>query len=365
MSTGFPIAVTPDIFDRHHHLLNAGNGVIDLRTGQLQPHDPGLFITKITDLNYRPDARHPDVDTVLQVVTDPVRGWLQAMFGYAATGYVSEDILPVLDGTGSNGKSALLGAVAAALDEYACPAPPKLLMKGSHDEHPTLIADLHGRRLVTIEETAEGGSLAVERMKALTGGSTLKARFMRRDYFEFEATHQLVIATNHRPAVNSTDHATWRRLRLIPFPYRYTTPDEARPGDRTIDRGLRERLRTGRAQKEAMLAWIVAGAVQWSNDGLPICPEITNATDEWRKAEDVIYRFVTERCETSPGCSVRSSELHRSYKEWCESEGRPAGSNKEFSKRLSDHDLTTQHSIELRSTNAANVWFGIDVKEWM
>jgi len=355
------IAANVDEFDKHPHLLCARNGTIDLRTGALAGHDPQLRITKIVDVDYQPDAHHPDVDAVLDVVTPAVRSWLQQLLGYAATGHVSEDLMPVLDGTGSNGKTTLLTAVSAALGEYAAPASAKLLMKSGHDEHPTLIADLHGRRLVYVEETAEGGALRTEAMKALTGGSELKARFMRADYFSFTPTHQLVVATNHRPAVNSTEHATWRRLRLVPFPHRYTRAEDARPGDRIVDRGLRARLRTGERQRAAMLAWIVAGAGAWHRDGIVDCPEITEATAEWRRSEDVILRFFEDRCELTPGASVRSSELHRAYAAWCEHEGRPSSSNKELTKRIEAHDVAVD--LDLRKTRQGAVWFGLGVSD--
>lgn len=355
------IVAAPDEFDRHPDVLCVRNGVIDLRTGALNAHDPALRLTRLADIDYRPGAHHSDVQAVLDVVDADVRDWLQTMFGYSATGHVSEDVMPVFDGTGSNGKTTLLAAVSAALGEHAKAAPDKLLMQSGHDEHPTLIADLFGRRLVYIEETAEGGSLKVERMKALTGGGELSARYMRRDYFTFEPTHQLVIATNHRPAVNSTEHATWRRLRLVPFPHRYTSEADARPGDRVIDRALRYRLSTGQGQREAMLAWIVAGAARWYAHGLGDCPTITAATTSWRLSEDVILRFIEDRCELGPGLSVRSSELHREYSAWCEYEGRPPSSNKELTKRIEAHDLSS--NLELRKTRNGAVWFGIGVSD--
>lgn len=356
------IVAAPASFDRDPDLLCVRNGVLNLRTGQLKAHDPALRITKYTDTDYRPDATHPDVDAVLEVADPDVRHWLQAFFGYAATGHVTDDLMPVFDGTGSNGKTTLLGAVASALGDYASAASPRLLMKGSHDAHPTIFADLHGRRLVYIEETAEGGSLAVETMKALTGGGRVKAHFMRKDQFEFDTTHKLIVATNHRPAINSTEHATWRRLRLVPFPHRYARPQDARPQDRPIDKGLRARLRTGRPQREATLAWVVAGAVSWARHGLPDCPALDDATDSWRASEDVIYRFITERCELGPAFRVGSSELHSTYRFWCETEGRPACSNKELAKRIEDHDLAAAHSLA-RSRNAAGiVWTGLQIR---
>jgi len=354
------IAAEADDFDRDHDLLVCTNGVVNLRTGDLLAHDPVRRLTKTTGIAFDPGARHPDVDAVLGVVDADVGEWLQRLFGYSATGHVSEDVMVVLDGTGSNGKTTLLEAVKAALGAYASTAPPRLLMRSGSDEHPTLLADLHGRRLVTIEETAEGGSLRVETMKGLTGGSAIKARFMRADYFEFAPTHQLVVATNHRPAVNSTEHATWRRLRLVPFPHRYAKPAELRPGDRPVDRHLRARLR-GAPQRRAMLAWIVQGAQNWYTAGLSEPAAIEAATDDWRRSEDVILRFAGTELVFGSDTSVTLVDLFRAYSRWCESEGRPPGSSKEFAKRFGDHDLIAEHAVERRKTMAGVVWRGVDL----
>lgn len=355
------IAAEADEFDQHPDLLVCANGVVNLRTGQLSKHDPELRITKCTNVEFDPAAWHRDLDAVVQVVDEDVRPWLQSVLGYAATGHVAEDVLVVFDGRGSNGKTTLLEAAKAALGEYASAAPQRLLMRSASNEHPTLLADLFGRRLVTVEETAEGGGLNVEQMKALTGGSSIKARFIARDYFEFTPTHQLVVATNHRPAVNSVEHATWRRLRLVPFPHRYARRDRMRPGDREVDPQLRARL--GRpAQRRAVLAWIVAGAIRWHAEGLVDPASVEAATDAWRASEDVVHRFAEERLHFTPDASVPLGEMFRSYENWCAVEGRPSGSQKEFNKRLEDHDLATEHHVRKRKTRTGWRWEGVSIR---
>lgn len=356
------IAAVSTEFDAHPDLLCCSNGVVNLRTGVVRPNDPALKITKTTGVRYEPNATHPDVETALRVVSPDVAAWLQRFFGYAATGRVNEDLLPVLDGTGSNGKTTLLEACKGALGEYASSAPSRLLMRSAHSEHPTLLADLHGRRLVTVEETAEDGVLNIEQMKALTGGSTIKARFIARDYFEFTPTHQLVVATNHRPAVNSNEHATWRRLRLVPFPHRYAPPGQCRSGDRQVDKGLRERL-GDEDQREALLAWIVAGAVKWFADGLGREPiSVRTATENWRRAEDVIFRFAEERLQFDPAESVLAAELFDEYKQWCTAEARTFGTVKQFNKRFENHDLFTDHSVSRHKVTRGVQWLGVGVR---
>lgn len=332
------IAAGPDEFDVNPDLLNVANGVVDLRTGELSVHDPALRLTRLAPVDYVPGAHCADVGELLRVVDREVVDWLSRLVGYAATGHTSEDVVAVLDGSGANGKSTLLEALGAVLGDYAGAVSPQLVMRTSHEPHPTIKADLMGRRLVWVSETEEGGSFRMEQVKALTGGDQISARFMRGDFFTFAPTHTLVIATNHRPAVNSTEHAAWRRLRLVPFPHTYKPAHEAGPGDRVQDPGLRRRLVTGKAQREALLAWIVAGAVEWYRTGLGACPAIDAAGRQWRQAEDVVLRFITECLTFEAGGFTRGRDLYVTYVGWCAAEGRKAKSNKNFAAEFLDHE---------------------------
>lgn len=357
------ILASPQDFDREPHLLNTLNGVVDLRTGDLRPHHPDQLITKIAGAEYRSDAVHKDLDQMLQAVTPEVAFWLQVMFGYSANAVTVEDLVVVLDGGGANGKTTVLMAVSAALGDYATAVSPRLIINGARDEHPTIEASLYGKRLVHVEETPEGGALKAERIKALASGGKIRARYMYKDEFEFDLTHTLVIATNHRPKVNSGEHALWRRLRRVPFPNRYVDPKQAKRGDLVKDPKLRARLREP-AQREAVLAWIVAGAVAWYDTGLPSCRAIEEATREWRAEEDVIQRFAQERLAFDPTSSVASGDLYRSYCLWCNQEGRRPPSNKNFKSLFEGHELYSQHGIT--TTRPANrvTYHGVQVNAW-
>lgn len=352
------IAAEADEFDRHPHLLNCTNGIVDLRTGELSPADPELRLTVSTGTEFLPGARHSDVDTLLEVVDPKVREWLQVLLGYAATGGVSEDLLPVFDGQGSNGKTTLLGAAGSALGEYASAAPQKLLMKSGRDEHPALLADLRGKRLVTVEETAEGGALNVEQIKMLTGGSAISARFMGRNYFSFEPTHKIILATNHRPRVASSDYAIWRRLRLVPFPHRYSRPEKGAPGDRPLDPELRDRLKRS-DQRAAMLAWIIEGAKRWYVEGLCDPTDVENATEHWRAAEDVILRFTRDRLVFEPDSETSLASMFDEWKDWCEEEVRPPGSQREFGAQFSAHPEIEAHSVSKIKRKKGWIWRGV------
>lgn len=356
------IAASPGEFDQDPDLLNVANGVVNLRTGDLLAHDPALRLTKLAPVAYMPGAYHRDAGAVLDVVDRAAIGWVKRLVGYAATGHTSEDVVAVLDGSGANGKSSLLEGFGAVLGDYAGAVSPQLVMRTSHDPHPTIKADLVGRRLVWISETEEGGSFRMEQVKALTGGDQISARFMRGDFFTFTPTHTLVIATNHRPAVNSTEHAAWRRLRLIRFPHTYRPAHEAGPGDRVQDPGLRHRLVTGEAQREALLAWIIEGAVDWYRDGLGTCDAIDAAGREWRQAEDVVLRFITDRLEFEDSGLTRGRDLYTAYTDWCAAEGRKAKSNKNFTAEFLDHEAVKEAEVTKVSPQGQAHYRGVSIR---
>lgn len=340
------IAATVAGFDRDPDILNVANGVVDLRTGALGPHDPSLRLSKLAEVNYNPDAHHDDVDDLLAVVDPEVLPYLQRLFGYATTGHTLEDVVPIADGAGANGKSTFLEAVASVLGDYAGAVSPQLVMRTAHDQHPTVKADLMGKRLVWISETEEGGAFRMEAVKALTGGDQISARFMRGDFFVFTPTHTLVIATNHRPKVNTTEHAAWRRLRLIPFPFTYHKAHEASPGDRVQDPRLRHRLVTGAPQREALLAWLVVGAVGWNRQGLGTSEAVDTATNAWRRSEDVLHRFIDDILVLGKGGRTKGRQLYTSYVDWCAVEGRKAKSNKNFAEEFMNHEVVIEASVK-------------------
>jgi putative DNA primase/helicase len=146
---------------------------------------------------------------------DPqIQAYLARMVGYALTGVTTEHALFFLYGTGANGKSVFVNTIAAILGGYATNAPMDTFMATQGERHPTDMAGLRGARLVTSIETEQGRRWAESRLKALTGGDKISARFMRQDFFEFTPQFKLVIAGNHKPAIRTIDEAMRRRLHL-------------------------------------------------------------------------------------------------------------------------------------------------------
>jgi putative DNA primase/helicase len=342
-------AVKPSVFDQHPRLLNCRNGVVDLSTGTITEHDPALMLTKIAGADYLPSATHPDVVAALGCMTPAVAESVQQLAGTAASGQTGADLVPVFDGDGGNGKTTVLLMQSAALGEYGNVVPNALVMNSGREEHPHLYETLRGVRLAYIEETEEDGGLRLERVKAITGGGDITARPMGGSYYVFAPTHTLTIATNHRPIVNSVEHAIWRRLKLIPFPYRYTSTP-TRPNDLPIDSGLRERLRDGKKQRQAALAWIVAGAITaYENGGgtVPVvewCDEIHDATQEWKLSEDVIGRFIATCIHFSHDARTKGTDVFKQYQAWCAEENRPAGQAKNFHRKFGEHEDVSERA---------------------
>jgi putative DNA primase/helicase len=341
---GIPVLV--DQLDADPWRLSVANGTLDLRTGQLLPHRREDLITKVTDVAWDPEATCPAFNRFMERILpdDEVRDFVQRATGYSLTGDVSEQVIFIEHGTGSNGKSTFKELQLRILGEHAKPAAPKLLLAKSHDEHPTAIADLQGRRLVVAHEVEDGMRLDEALVKELTGGDRLKARFMRQDYFDFTPTHKLWLACNHKPAIKGTDHGIWRRIRLIPF--------DVTIGDDEKDPHL---LDTLCEELPGILAWAVAGCTAWQRDGLEPPQAVIDATDRYRVDSDLLSQFIEERCVTGPHAQAAGSALYATYRAWCGDNGLTYPlSQKALSKQLSEKGLERTENRQHQ-----RIWTGI------
>ena len=339
------IRLLPEVFDTDHWALNTPAGTIDLRTGEIRPHRREDCITKLCPTPYDPSAACPTWERFLDLVFDgdaDLIEFLQRLFGYALTGETCEHVLTVFWGDGSNGKSTFLEVVMEVMgSDYAMKAPQNMLMARDHEAHPTERADLHGKRLVCAVETEDGKRLAESLIKELTGGDTIRARRMRQDFLEFAPTHKLILCTNHKPQVRGSDNGTWRRLRLVPFTARFWNPDEpatlgeVRPDHLRADKTMKDRLV---AERQGILAWMVRGCLKWQADGLGLPQRVAEATSQYRAEENILGRFINDRCEQDKQFQVRSERLYTAFKEWCQFAG--------------IEDTPTQRSFGLMMTQA-------------
>jgi putative DNA primase/helicase len=236
--------------------------------------------------------------------------FIQRSVGYAMTGEIRENVLFILHGDGANGKSTLIETVTHILGDYAKPAAPDLLLRKRSESHPTGVADLMGARFVSSVEADDGKKLSEAVVKRLTGRDTIKARFMAQDFFEFEPSHKLFLAVNHKPEVEGQDQGIWRRIRLIPF--EVEIPEE-KQDTKLLDKLLQE--------GEEILAWAIRGCLAWQNDGLGLPVAVKEASQAYREESDVIGRFFDDCCILESGHQTQASVLYQAFRNWCERNG--------------------------------------------
>jgi putative DNA primase/helicase len=331
-------ATTIEQWDSDPWLLNTPTGTINLRTGELRPHRREEYLTKIT-------AAGPDGDCTLWLrfldcVTggdSQLQGFLQRVVGYCLTGITHENALFFLYGTGANGKSVFLSTISGLLSDYAKTAPASSFTASTNEQHPTDLAGLRGARFVTANETEDGARWAESKIKSLTGGDKIAARFMRCDFFEFRPEFKLVMAGNHKPGLRSVDEAMRRRFYLIPFTV--TIPASER------DPFLSHKLL---AEFAGILSWAVQGCLNWQREGLNPPDTVRDATANYLAAEDSIGRWLEERCVMDADCWTASAMLFGDWTKWCEITGEAQRTQRCFSQQLEARGFQFQRTSRAR-----------------
>jgi P4 family phage/plasmid primase-like protien len=325
-------AATTELWDADPWLLNCPAGTIDLRTGEMREHRRGDFITKITAVS--PGGDCPQWLKFLGRITNEnpeLQRFMQRMCGYALTGITRAHALFFLYGTGANGKSTFVNTIADLLGPYHTAAPAEMLMVAHFERHPCDMAGLRGKRLVTATEVEKGGRWAEAKLKALTGGDRITARFMHQNFFEYTPQFKLVVVGNHRPALRSVDEAIRRRMNLVPFTV--TIPEAER------DPELGEKLK---AESPGILRWAIDGCLAWQHGGLNPPAVVRDATTDYFSEEDALARWIEQRCILGSQCEATSTALFVSWREWAESAGEYVGSQKNFGQTLETREGITR-----------------------
>lgn len=322
------LAAHPEQFDRDPWALNTPAGILDLRSGAMRSHDPAEACTKITAV--APDTTC-SIKTWLSFLERTTGGnqdliaFLKRTTGYALTASNREHALFFLYGTGSNGKSTFLNAITGCVADYHRTAAIETFIASASERHPTDLAALRGARVVTASETEEGRRWAESKIKSLTGGDRIAARFMRQDFFEFTPTFKLIIAGNHMPSLRSVDEAIRRRFHLIPFTV--TIPKSER------DPALGDKLR---AEWPGILQWMVEGCREWQERGLDPPEVIKKATANYLEAEDTLSAWIEEAGTRDPNAWEYTEDLFTSWRKFATKSGEYVGSITKFSQRLQD-----------------------------
>jgi putative DNA primase/helicase len=271
--------------------------------------------------------------------------FIQRMLGYSLTGLTQDHAVFFCHGGGANGKTVLLSTVAGILGDYHTTAPIETFTAAVTDRHPTELAALRGARLVTASETQEGRQWDETKVKLLTGGDKISARFMRGDFFEFVPEFKLVIAGNHKPSLRTVDESIRRRFNLIPFTV--TIP----PAER--DPELAEKLK---AEWSGILAWMIEGCLAWQRQGLSPPAAVRNATASYMDAEDSVATWLSECCSRDPNAWESSTALFGSWSMWARRAGEAIGSQKSFVQSLEKgRGLTPKRNMDGRGFQGIRV----------
>lgn len=348
-STDSRVVVRLADLDADPYALNTPGGVVDLRTGLLAPSDAAGMHTRSTSV--APDFAMPTPrwDTFLADTFaghEELTGYVQRLAGYSATGLVIHHVLPFAYGAGQNGKSIALDVLRAVLGTYGGTVPAGFLMARTNPAHETEIARLSGLRFVICSEVNQTDKFDEARVKLLTGGDPIAARFMRADYFEFEPTHHLWLMGNHQPKVGSGGDSFWRRLRMIPFANR--VPDEKKIDG--LDRLLIEEEGPG------ILAWIIRGAAEALRSRLATPPSVMAATEVYAREEDALARFAADCLHFGGGHHVKidTALVRRAYEDWCRGEGDLPLQATPFGR-----ELRTRYGVESIRSNGRRFYLGV------
>jgi putative DNA primase/helicase len=326
------LAATTDQWDADPWLLNTPAGTVDLPTGEMRPARIDDYITKLTAI--APGGKCPTWEKFLSRVTgddQELIAFLRRICGYCLTGITIEHALFFLHGPGGNGKSVFLRTVADILGDYHTAAAIETFTISKSERHPTDLAHLRGARLVTATETKGGRGWAESKIKLLTGGDKIAARFMRGDFFEYVPSFKLIIAGNHMPGLHSVDEAIRRRFHLIPFSVTIPT------GER--DRQFFEKLKP---EWPGILSWMIQGCLEWQAGGLQPPEVVRNATGAYLQAEDVTATWIDERCQLDPQAWEPTAKLFASWAAWAAQAGEPVGSKKNLVQNLEDRGYRPQ-----------------------
>jgi putative DNA primase/helicase len=343
------LAATIGQWDADRWLLNTPGGVVDLRTGQLRPHRANDYITKITA--FTPGGDCPQWKKFIATVTDgnaKLAAFLQRASGYALTGSIGEHALFFLFGLGRNGKSQFLLTISGIIGDYHRQASIEVFTESSTDRHPTELAALMGARLVTAVESEQGRRWSETRIKQLTGGDKISARFMRQDFFDFMPQFKLFIAGNNKPGLRSVDKAIAARVNIVPFSV--TISDEEKIKD-LADVMLN-------AEGSGILQWAIEGCLEWQKNGLEPPAVVTDATKEYLANENVLQTWVDERCILDDvQATTLSSHAYHDWKLWTETRKEFTGPHKEFTARLEGLGFQRHH------TKKGAVWRGLKLAD--
>lgn len=343
------IPVTNAMFDTQPHLFNCKSGVVDIRTGEIIPHDKTLLLSRYTDVEVSYEKPTLWLKFLSEIFENNKQmiSYVQRAFGYALTGYMKEQSMFILHGDGSNGKSLLLEVIAKIIGGYGTTSSVNILVERKvQATNMSEIARLNKIRYVVTDETEIGDKLRESAIKGMTSDyGDIVARFLYGNEFTFKPQFKIFMATNHKPIIRGTDHGIWRRIKLIPF--NVVIPDDKQ------DRSLGDKLRHEYSQ---ILGWLLQGAKLWYESGLSVPETMSEAITEYRSEMDLVQKWINDNCDVDSGLVSSSAELFKNITQYCVD-------NKEFQMSNTLFGRNMGKKFEKRRIGGVMCYIGISLRK--
>jgi putative DNA primase/helicase len=343
-------AVTQEAWDQDPFLMGCPGGTVDLRSGQMMAPDPANMITRRAAVAPSTTADCPRWLSFLQESTggdtEMIR-FLQQWCGYSLTGDTREHALMFIYGDGGNGKSVFLNTLAGILGDYSTTAGMDTFTASQHERHPTDLAMLKGARLVSASETEEGRAWAESRIKQMTGGDQITARFMRKDFFTYTPQFKLMVIGNHKPVLHNIDDAVRRRFNIVPFIRRPAQPDKE----------LETKLQ---AEWPGILRWMLDGCADWQANGLIRPQSVAEATAAYFEDQDTFAQFLDDKCRvetTNTHLWETAGDLFKAWSDYAIASGEKPGTQKAMGENLAKRGFS--RTSKRVSGSTVRCWSGL------
>jgi len=352
-STELGVPVLPDELDRDPLLLNVANGTIDLRTGELRPHNRDDLITKLVPIAYNAQAKHELWDRFIREATggdESLASFLQRTAGYCATGLTTEKhFFFAYSKKPGTGKSTYADAKRAALGDYAMDADFETWIERTHNGgNRGDLARLVGARVVLSVEVQRKAKFDAKLVKGVTGGDPITCAAKYEGEFTYRPGFKIFLAANDAPYIRDDDRPMFERCLRIPFDAQVANPDprvRSTLADPTSETG------------PAILAWIVCGALMWQRDGLQVPDAVKASTAAYRAEVDRFDGFIKEHCFVGHRASVPKGQFRQSYESWCGDAGVRPLSVGEMGQRLAEIGVVGAKVGSVRS------WRGVGLSD--
>jgi putative DNA primase/helicase len=344
------IQVKSSAFDANPYEINLLNGLFNLETQVLAPHNPSQLVTKLAPVSWVPGAPCPFWESLIDDITcrdKRLAAYLQRLCGYCSTGSTQEEVMPILYGNGANGKSRFLGALRDILGsgEYALTLGTGSILNSKYHGIRCDLRLLESMRTVFAIEANEESTMDEAVVKSIVAADEISARALYKNPVQFVPQAKIIMAVNHLPVLVGNDHGIRRRIQVVPFRKRFDGSKKKEEIESQI-----------RTEKDGIFAWMVRGFQEWCDQGLNPPAVVRKATEDYFATNDHIGAYLEERTESVAGAKTPLRQLFEDYQAWAHGAGVKALGMHQFG------DLLEGRGIAQGRTNSARHWEGIAPK---